>query len=249
MKIRCGFVSNSSSSSFIVSFPKMPESAEDVLKYLFGADAKNDQQIEYYDNETSAMAIANQVWQDILSAQGSDDNPYREDTVIEGQIIDSLASRYYYSSNGGFYHGNSRFFGTDAKLLDEIANLTMEHDKDSQEVYQAERGYIESKLGSEPDYNKKTAWEKWRADRRILEDKDPQFVAMRKKTNAKWNRKNKKLQALKQQLAILDFAVFKQRHPGFIVKLTYSDNDGSIGSVIEHGDTFSLLPHITINQH
>ena len=36
MKIRKGFVSNSSSSSFIVMFPRVPTSVDDVAKMLFG---------------------------------------------------------------------------------------------------------------------------------------------------------------------------------------------------------------------
>lgn len=36
MKIRNGFVSNSSSSSFIVSFDKKPSSAEELREILFG---------------------------------------------------------------------------------------------------------------------------------------------------------------------------------------------------------------------
>ncbi len=36
MKIRNGFVSNSSSSSFVVAFPRRPKSAEDVREILFG---------------------------------------------------------------------------------------------------------------------------------------------------------------------------------------------------------------------
>ena len=36
MKIRNGFVSNSSSSSFIVAFPEKPKSAEHVRKMMFG---------------------------------------------------------------------------------------------------------------------------------------------------------------------------------------------------------------------
>ena len=36
MKIRLGFVSNSSSSSFVVAFPRVPRSAKDVQEMVFG---------------------------------------------------------------------------------------------------------------------------------------------------------------------------------------------------------------------
>lgn len=40
MKIRNGFVSNSSSSSFVVAFPKIPKSVEEVQEILFGKEEK-----------------------------------------------------------------------------------------------------------------------------------------------------------------------------------------------------------------
>jgi len=40
MKKRNGFVSNSSSSSFVVAFKDVPESAEELEKMLFGADTE-----------------------------------------------------------------------------------------------------------------------------------------------------------------------------------------------------------------
>ena len=46
MKIRNGFVSNSSSSSFIVAFPKMPDSKEELKSFL-----NSDIDISYYDKE------------------------------------------------------------------------------------------------------------------------------------------------------------------------------------------------------
>ncbi len=60
MKIRSGFVSNSSSSSFIVAFEKLPESAEEIKQMLFG-----NQEIVYcYDECRSANDIAERVFQD-----------------------------------------------------------------------------------------------------------------------------------------------------------------------------------------
>jgi len=63
MKIRKGFVSNSSSSSFVVAFPKNPTSAQDVQKILFG-----DRQ-EYPDPYNSSYyptsRVAETVWDDI----------------------------------------------------------------------------------------------------------------------------------------------------------------------------------------
>jgi len=46
MKVRNGFVSNSSSSSFIVAWNKKPESVEEVKNILFG-DAKTHYMYDY----------------------------------------------------------------------------------------------------------------------------------------------------------------------------------------------------------
>jgi len=64
MKTRNGFVSNSSSSSFIVFFPKEPKSAEDVKNILF-----NEDQTVYgcYDDLYSVDQVAETVWNDICS--------------------------------------------------------------------------------------------------------------------------------------------------------------------------------------
>ena len=64
MKIRHGFVSNSSSSSFIVVFPSEPKNVEDLQKMMFG-DLVEIQSI--YDNDIfySANEIAKTVWNDM----------------------------------------------------------------------------------------------------------------------------------------------------------------------------------------
>ena len=53
MKIRQGFVSNSSSSSFIVAFPKKPESSDELKKMMF----KDEEFHEGYRTSTIAEAV------------------------------------------------------------------------------------------------------------------------------------------------------------------------------------------------
>lgn len=64
MKVRKGFVSNSSSSSFIVAFPKAPSSKEEVQEMLFG---NSDTFYHPYDSGESypASMVAETVWKDI----------------------------------------------------------------------------------------------------------------------------------------------------------------------------------------
>jgi hypothetical protein len=68
MKIRTGFISNSSSSSFIVVFDKKPKNAKEICKILFG----NLKHIAApYDNREiyDSMKIARVVWNDIAKKE------------------------------------------------------------------------------------------------------------------------------------------------------------------------------------
>jgi len=62
MKTRKKFVSNSSSSSFIIAFDKKPETEEEVKKLLFVDDEMS---IEYFDYKADVGDIAKQVFHDI----------------------------------------------------------------------------------------------------------------------------------------------------------------------------------------
>jgi len=70
MKIRQGFVSNSSSSSFVVAFPKKPESVEDVKDMMFGNRVSFSD--VYSEEEYSTSTIAETIFADIQNQTPND---------------------------------------------------------------------------------------------------------------------------------------------------------------------------------
>ncbi len=69
MKQRNGFVSNSSSSSFIVLFPHKPKSKEDLKEMMF-KDYSWGEEINYYDNSITIEQIIDRVYRDVVKNKG-----------------------------------------------------------------------------------------------------------------------------------------------------------------------------------
>ena len=67
MKIRIGFVSNSSSSSFVIAFPHKPKDVADVNKILFGKQEWHYTRLSYGDEESdvSTQTLAENVFKKI----------------------------------------------------------------------------------------------------------------------------------------------------------------------------------------
>lgn len=81
MKIRNGFVSNSSSSSFLVIFPRTPKSAEDVKTMLFD---ENQKLYGEYDEYYPVQQVAETVWNDICNQNKNDIRTAREELSYGG---------------------------------------------------------------------------------------------------------------------------------------------------------------------
>ena len=83
MKIRQGFVSNSSSSSFVVAFPTTPKSVLEVQKIVFGEQQEYHNPFYYNKNNTKYWSTKD-VTETLFSGMGS---PATKEEMIESVLI------------------------------------------------------------------------------------------------------------------------------------------------------------------
>ena len=79
MKIRSGFVSNSSSSSFVVVLEKKPNSPEELKNVLF----KDKKVISYYDYIKTTEEVSQRIFNDIESFE-------KDSSMLLEKIVDGL---------------------------------------------------------------------------------------------------------------------------------------------------------------
>lgn len=118
MKIRNGFVSNSSSSSFVVAFKKLPETVDEMLQMLFG-DEKTFTS-DYYGN-FSAQNVAETVFNDLqrfVSEEKKLDNTNLKDEL--NGWLDDFPKYPPYSNSGADKENMDKW----RKRCDEIREAT-----------------------------------------------------------------------------------------------------------------------------
>ena len=199
MKIRNGFVSNSSSSSFVVAFPMKPETFQEIHREMFG-------DVLYlshpYEREAvSSFDMAQIVFEDIKRQEPNDVT----------KIADQL--------QGIQYSGEHEFVG----LLENSAD---ESDK--------MKKLVEVELKELEALDKSAMREYKTSSEREREERYAKHEGLRI--------------AIGNKLAKI-FMEKNQPNNGYVYVFEYSDNDGFLYTMMEHGNIFYRLPHVIISHH
>jgi hypothetical protein len=270
MKTRNGFVSNSSSSSFVVAFPKKPKDAADVWKFMY--DSK-DGGISVYDYDgLSHSQISSTVFNDIKHGN------FKRATLKD--LIELFSQRYHYAKNVIWFHGSipdedggrwseklGRYFGFNKGLMEELKRLE-DRDREEDRKEMAEEHMlielagipepsIHAYKGGEDPYTHKpytksqiAQYDKYCAAMDKFRKTDPAYLAAEKKRWDVHRKRWDKVDELRKRIAKEDAQNFLDDNKGkFIFIVSYGDGNGANGCTMEHGDIFRKVPHIWVSQH
>ena len=241
MKVRNGFVSNSSSSSFVVVFEKKPKNVGDVTNVMFPKTADSfTQPYDWYEAKPN-REIAERVFQDVKGKR-----------FKKSDIIYEFESRYDWCGE----NDNPIF----EELVKENANY-QSATEESRRLYKqmmVDAGIVEvpyawiggKKYTSGEPFNKK--------DVRTYESYIKKANRFRRENKAyarlqaeRWTIERKifnRISSLRRRLATIEADEFLKKHEGkYIVVLTYGDENGD--GIMEHGDIFRNVEHIQFSHH
>jgi hypothetical protein len=210
MKTRNGFVSNSSSSSFIIGIPKncfskfgkydnpLNISLYDFCNYLYPENTKvrkNGITYKYCDEKIDVYSASTIIK---LSLQG------KQPLTNKSQVIEEVITGYFKGSPDYFkYKKESEKFAKDF------------YNKTNKNIY-------------------------------ITNDcpEKIEFVKIDKAEDKKYSDDYKR--SAKELVDKIWDVGFKNK---YVFSLEFSDNDGPLFTVLEHGNTFSKIPHIKVCKH
>ena len=225
MKIRLGYVSNSSSSSFIVAWDKKPESIEEVKNILFG-DAKSH---ECNGNHAETLQLAETIYKDTDEASIS-------------LIKEEQANLYAYYGKTWYSKG----YKPNQKLMDEY---TKQYDK-----YDSDLDVYNEILRSFTDIERKQ-FERQRKLERVVGEKHEQVIRekeyfelqdnIKECQNFLWSENDIMKQLVEESVKNL----LEDYNGKFFSIYDYGDDDGSYFSILEHGEVFYNLDHWRISKH
>jgi hypothetical protein len=254
MKTRNGLVSNSSSSSFVVAFPKKPTKVEDVFQYMFSS-RRGSRKI-YDDYELSYIQISNNVFESL--------NDKKLKSVTVNQIADIFSNQYHFI-NGEWYPAIDKYHGSDLTLLQNLKQEIIKADTECLNL-SAERTEILKRgpknvpyayTGGYYNYETKKLFTKTQINNYNkfvsaldkFETTDLEYIDYTKRYNHYSQHSYKSVQKARNKLAMADAVAFINDNKNrFIFIVTYGD-DNRDGTVMEHADIFKNVPHVRISNH
>jgi hypothetical protein len=236
MKIRNGFVSNSSSSSFIVFWGKQPETAKEIQKILF----KDKEEIHFYDYSYKTEELSRIIFKETQE-------------ITDEQINDMQDESYYFKDNEWMSTKQNNFVPHWETVGYKADPLLLKEYEEKHMCVLNEHKRLEEKLKKISEKDKNILLRKIKLSR--LENPDYKLTEEEYELNNlqelyELNRDILWSGDLKKSLLEDSVKKFKEDHKDyFISHYEFSDNDGSLYSCLEHGDVFQKIKHEKFSHH
>jgi hypothetical protein len=266
MKIRNGFVSNSSSSSFVLVFDKKPKSVDEVQTILFG-DKKT---ITMYDQTITTKDASIVISQDVREKKRA--------TLKD--VIDTFKHRYYYHPNtscviwtgrendelgGSWSCPIDRYYLSDKTLMKQLRDVYIESEKREKELNQKYWDIMNTQFlavqpppayecgkdckGTPYTHAEIKAYNAYEKKRAKFMETNKDYITNEAVTRKHWNTKFKQMDELKLKIAKKDAKNFMDDNKGKYIFITEYADDSKIGCTLEHGNVFKNIAHIQISNH
>jgi len=253
MQIRNGFVSNSSSSSFILLLDHRPETVEDCMRMVF-ANMSLDEAMEYhitceyYEEVIHGPQAAKLIFEGINESEKqfkeSKDKGWDYGDKVHS-LANEIATHFYHADSASGYQ--CRFTGlldAEMEILKKTSITRNKAQAADSKYYNELRRKFDKASNYKYDRDDKKAEDKHCKDWEAYRRKDKKCVKLRKEyDDAGKLFENECLQAAMHLMSRWEA---KGIFPAFV---TFGNEDGTYGALMEMGNAFNRVSHIRTSHH
>jgi hypothetical protein len=271
MKTRNGFVSNSSSSSFVVAFPKKPKNPAEVWEIMFGG---KDVVVSCYDNGgLSYSDIASRVFHSLES------NKFKKATLKD--IVEEFNGRYRYYPKGHnvFWDGRTSdeyggawtgkigpYYGSDEESMEDLKKHIIQYEEKIRKLNDMEREVVSKSGLNAPQFayaggvhhdtnkpytkNEIARYEAYMDALAKFKEKSKEYKKLQEDRRDLYVLNCKVTDKHSSKVAECDAQNFLNDNKGmFVFIVEYSDDSSDVNCTMEHGEIFRNVSHVRISKH